>query len=71
MTLIGGLVFAVAIFFSTVSFNFARCASSRLISSSMRFEKRYLRIHFPWLTFKSCQRLRTHYGIEEEVSLLL
>src|SRR5688572_9531035 len=36
--------------FSTDSFSFDLYASSRLISSSMRFANRYLRIHLPRLT---------------------
>src|SRR5205809_7118763 len=35
-----------------VSLSFLRYASSRMISSSMRLEKRYLNTHFPRLTTK-------------------
>lgn len=41
--------------FSTPSFSFCRCSSSRRISSSMRLANKYRRIHFPRLTGEECQ----------------
>lgn len=47
---------AAAILFVTASLSLCLNASSRRISSSMRFENRYRRIHLPRLTLQ-CQRL--------------
>jgi hypothetical protein len=46
----GGAARPAALLFDAASLSFCLNASSRRISSSMRLENRYLRIHFPRLT---------------------